>query len=91
MGHGLSATTLWSFKNDNQEPWRRVTRTRRAVPAFLATVDGNAPLRRGWRLLEIALTQRDQDGQVTVGGSAEAARLLFARVRMGSCSAARPA
>ncbi|WP_241720819.1 hypothetical protein [Streptomyces lydicus] len=77
MGHGLSATTLWSFKNDNQEPWLRVTRTRRAVPAFLATVDGNAPLRRGWRLLEIALTQQDQDGQVTVGGSAEAARLLF--------------
>ncbi|MGY5134289.1 hypothetical protein ACWGJW_18060 [Streptomyces nigrescens] len=77
MGHGLSATTLWSFKNDNQEPWLRVTRTRRAVPAFLSTVDGNAPLRRGWRLLEIALTQQDQDGQVTVDGPGEAARLLF--------------
>ncbi|WP_317452810.1 hypothetical protein [Streptomyces sp. CBMA29] len=76
-GPDLSATTLWSFKNDNQEPWLRVTRTRRAVPTFLAAVQGNAPLRRGWRLLETALTQRDKNGQVTVGGPAEAARLLF--------------
>ncbi|WP_333766493.1 hypothetical protein [Streptomyces sp. IBSBF 2435] len=77
VGSGLSATTLWSFKNDNQEPWLRVTRTRRAVPAFLATVDGNAPLRRGWRLLELALTQREKDGRLTVSGQGEAARLLF--------------
>lgn len=77
VGSGLWATTLWSFKNDNQEPWLRVTRTRRAVPAFLATVDGNAPLRRGWRLLELALTQREPDGRVAVGGQGEAARLLF--------------
>ncbi|MER5776870.1 hypothetical protein ABT144_21755 [Streptomyces sp. NPDC002039] len=77
VGSGRSATTLWSFKNDNQEPWLRVTRTRRAVPAFLAAVDGNAPLRRGWRLLEIALTQQDRKGQVSVSGPGEAARLLF--------------
>ncbi|MDT3396311.1 hypothetical protein RKE29_06600 [Streptomyces sp. B1866] len=77
VGRELSATTLWSFKNDNQEPWLRVTRTRRAVPVFLAAVDGNAPLRRGWRLMEIAFTQRDGDGRVTAAGPVEAARLLF--------------
>ncbi|MFF2021086.1 hypothetical protein ACFVW2_04650 [Streptomyces sp. NPDC058171] len=74
---GLSSATLWSFKNDNQEPWLRVTRTRRAVPRFLATVDGNRALHRGWRLLELALTQRDQGGQVSVDGAGEAARLVF--------------
>lgn len=73
----LSATTLWSFKNDNQEPWLRVTRTRRAVPRFLAIVDGNAPLRRAWRLLEVSLTRRDKDGNVLSSGPSEAARLLF--------------
>ncbi|WP_208615532.1 hypothetical protein [Streptomyces rubellomurinus] len=70
---GLCATTLWSFKNDNQEPWLRVTRTRRAVPVFLATVDGNAPLRRGWHLLCRALARPDA-GKSAEG---EAARLLF--------------
>ncbi|MEV7871141.1 hypothetical protein AB0P17_34730 [Streptomyces sp. NPDC088124] len=72
-----AAATLWSFKNDNQEPWLRVTRTRRAVPLFLATVEGNAELRRAWRLLELALTRRDKNGQVVASGPAEAARLLF--------------
>ncbi|MFJ5227818.1 hypothetical protein [Streptomyces sp. NPDC088400] len=72
-----AAATLWSFKNDNQEPWLRVTRTRRAVPAFLATVEGNAEPRRAWRLLELALTRRDKDGQLVTSGPAEAARLLF--------------
>jgi CRISPR-associated protein Cst1 len=74
---GLSATTLWTFKNDNQEPWLRVTRTRRAVSLFLVTVDGNAPLRRGWHLLCRALTRRDARGQVTADGTGEAARSLF--------------
>ncbi|MEU6241589.1 hypothetical protein [Streptomyces sp. NPDC047024] len=73
----LAATTLWSFKNDNQEPWLRVTRARRAVPRFLAVVEGNAPLRRAWRLLELWLTRRDKAGKVTSAGSAQAARLLF--------------
>ncbi|WP_256104349.1 hypothetical protein [Streptomyces sp. ODS05-4] len=73
----LSASTLWTFKNDNQEPWLRVTSTRRAVPRFLAIVEGNAPLRRAWRLLEIWLTRRDKSGQVTGSGAGQAARLLF--------------
>ncbi|MFE5853419.1 hypothetical protein ACFQ61_09385 [Streptomyces sp. NPDC056500] len=71
------ASTLWSFKNDNQEPLLRVTRTRRAVPLLLATIQGNADLRRGWRLLELALTRRDKNGEVIANGPAEAARLLF--------------
>ncbi|WP_369185720.1 hypothetical protein [Streptomyces sp. Y1] len=70
---GLCATTLWTFKNDNQEPWLRVTRTRRAVPVFLAIVDGNAPLRRGWHLL--CQTLAGPDGGRS--GAGEAARLLF--------------
>ncbi|MEU7649877.1 hypothetical protein [Streptomyces huasconensis] len=74
---GLCATTLWSFKNDNQEPWLRVTQTRRAVPKFLARVDANAGLRRGWHLLSSSLTRRDKTGKVTVSGPQEAARLLF--------------
>ncbi|MEV7926042.1 hypothetical protein [Kitasatospora sp. NPDC088779] len=74
---GLCATTLWTFKNDNQDPWLRVTRTRRAVPAFLATVDGNAPLRRGWHLLRRSLTRYDAQGRIVAGGAGEAARLLF--------------
>ncbi|MFI0897221.1 hypothetical protein [Streptomyces sp. NPDC020983] len=73
----LCATTLWAFKNDNQEPWLRVTRTRRAVSVFLATVDGNASLRRGWNVLRRALTRYDAEGGVTAGGAGEAARLLF--------------
>ncbi|WP_199844322.1 hypothetical protein [Streptomyces sp. RTd22] len=72
-----AAATLWSFKNDNQEPWLRVTRTRRAVPVFLATVEGNAELSRGWRLLELVLARHDKNGQLLASGAGEAARLLF--------------
>ncbi|WP_030611525.1 hypothetical protein [Streptomyces sclerotialus] len=73
----LCATTLWTFKNDNQEPWLRVTHTRRAVPVFLAKVDGNATLRRGWHLLAGALTRFDKKGKISASGAQEAARLLF--------------
>ncbi|MEU2222712.1 hypothetical protein [Streptomyces sp. NPDC018347] len=76
-GTDLCATTLWSFKNDNQEPWLRVTRTRRAVPVFMAQVNANAPLRRGWHLLARALSRHDAQGQLVVSGAQEAARLLF--------------
>ncbi|MEU3498436.1 hypothetical protein ABZ747_33705 [Kitasatospora cineracea] len=76
-GSGLCASTLWSFKNDNQEPWLRVTRTRRAVPVFLERVDGNAPLRRGWRLLCRSLDRYDPETGRVVGGQSAAARLLF--------------
>ncbi|MEV5985517.1 hypothetical protein AB0L85_10895 [Streptomyces sp. NPDC052051] len=76
-GTDLCATTLLSFKNDNQEPWLRVTRTRRAVGVFMARVDANAPLRRGWHLLARALTRHDTQGRVVASGAQEAARLVF--------------
>ncbi|MGW1839149.1 hypothetical protein [Streptomyces sp. NPDC002067] len=76
-GTDLCATALWTFKNDNQEPWLRVTRTRRAVSTFLVMVDGNAPLRRGWHVLRSALVRRNPQGQVVTSGASEAARLLF--------------
>ncbi|RAJ38325.1 CRISPR-associated protein Cst1 [Kitasatospora sp. SolWspMP-SS2h] len=76
-GGGLCASTLWSFKNDNQEPWLRVTRTRRAVPVFLERVDGNAPLRRGWRLLCRSLDRYNPDTGRITGGRGAAARLVF--------------
>ncbi|UNZ21341.1 hypothetical protein [Streptomyces sp. 891-h] len=71
------AATLWHFKNDNQEPWLRVTRTRRAASRFLALVQGNEPLRRAWKLLVRELTRFDGEGRRTTDGRAEAARLLF--------------
>ncbi|MDQ0773046.1 CRISPR-associated protein Cst1 [Streptomyces aurantiacus] len=74
---GLCATTLWTFKNNNENPWLRVTQTRRAVPVFLARVDANAALRRGWHLLARSLTRYDKAGKATASGVQEAARLLF--------------
>ncbi|KRV49528.1 hypothetical protein AQ490_19550 [Wenjunlia vitaminophila] len=74
----LPATAvLWSFKNDNQDPWLRVSRTRRATARFLSMVGARAPLRAGWSLLEQALTARDKDGQVVADGRQGAARSLF--------------
>ncbi|MFF7146366.1 hypothetical protein ACFZB5_35205 [Streptomyces nodosus] len=72
-----AAATLWTFKNDNQEPWLRVVRTRQSLARFLAVVDGNSEPRRGWRLLELSLTRRGRDGQLETSGPDEAARLLF--------------
>ncbi|MEU0805513.1 hypothetical protein [Streptomyces sp. NPDC005970] len=78
LGPGLPSTAvLWTFKNDNQEPWLRVTRTRRATSRFLAVVDGRAPVRAGWHLLEEALTVRDRVGTVVTNGREAVARLLF--------------
>ncbi|WP_062214674.1 hypothetical protein [Streptomyces sp. NBRC 109706] len=74
---GLASSTLWRFKNDNEEPWLRASFTRRAVPRFLALVQGNAPLREAWALLEEALVQRDRRGRVVASGAGEAARLVF--------------
>ncbi|SCK12573.1 hypothetical protein [Streptomyces sp. WMMB 322] len=78
LGAGLpAAATLWTFKNDNQEPWLRITRSRRTIPRFLARIEANAPLRRGWGLLVAAMTERDKQGKPLKDGRTEAARLLF--------------
>ncbi|GAB2606968.1 hypothetical protein GCM10027168_44790 [Streptomyces capparidis] len=72
-----SAAVLWSFRNDNQEPWLRVTHTRRGTARLLSVVDGQGPLRAGWHLLVKALTMRDKAGHIIRDGRHEVPRLLF--------------
>ncbi len=70
-------TTLWMFKNDNQEPWLRVTATRLAVVGFLRALPANNNANRGWQRLEHALTRRTADGTVVRSGRDAIARTLF--------------
>jgi CRISPR-associated protein Cst1 len=72
-----AGATLWMFKNDNQEPWLRVTATRGGIPLFLHRMLADPDSRRGWQALSAALTVRDKAGQVTASGAARAARTLF--------------
>jgi CRISPR-associated protein Cst1 len=72
-------TTMWLFKNDNQEAWLRVTATRGGVPEFLRRMLADPACRRGWGMLQAALTRRDKTGQVTESGVANAAKTLFDR------------
>jgi CRISPR-associated protein Cst1 len=71
------ATTLWMFKNDNQEPWLRVTATRLAVVGFLRALPTEPAAERGWRRLQHALTRRAADGTVGRNGRDVVARTLF--------------
>lgn len=64
---------LWSFKNDNQEPWLRVTATRLATGRFLGRVAADPETRRGWNRLRRALAHRDRESR----GYAAIARTLF--------------
>jgi CRISPR-associated protein Cst1 len=73
------SATLWAFKNDNQEPWLRVTATRGALTTFIVRMMADPGCSRGWRALQRALHRTDSAGQVTVSGAAAAARLLFDR------------
>ncbi|WP_250290719.1 hypothetical protein [Frankia sp. CiP1_Cm_nod1] len=70
-------TTLWMFKNDNQEPWLRVTATRLAVVGFLRALPADTSANRGWRQLQRALTRRAADGTVARDGRDAIARTLF--------------
>jgi CRISPR-associated protein Cst1 len=75
---GASAdATLWTFKNDNQEPWLRVSRTRGGVPAFVRRMFADPECRRGWHALVSVLASRDRDGRVTASGVPAAAKTLF--------------
>jgi CRISPR-associated protein Cst1 len=65
------------FKNDNREPWLRVTGTRGGVPAFLRRMYADPDCRGGWRALGSALTVRDKAGHVTASGADAAAKTLF--------------
>jgi len=73
------SATLWTFKNDNQEPWLRVTATRGGLTTFVVRMLADAECWRGWRALQHAMHKTDKAGAVAVSGAAAAARLLFDR------------
>ena len=64
---------LWSFKNDNQEPWLRVSATRQAVGRLLVRIESDPATRQGWHRLRRALAHPDKDP----GGYTAIARTLF--------------
>ncbi|MGH3165453.1 MAG: hypothetical protein ACRDN0_06110 [Trebonia sp.] len=70
-------STLWIFKNDNQDAWLRVTATRAGIPAFLSGLLADPDCRAGWGALVEVLTERDKDGQLRASGVSAAARTLF--------------
>ena len=76
-GRAAVGTTLWVFKNDNQDAWLRVTSTRGGIPAFIRAMFADPDCRAGWGALQGALTERDKDGGVKTSGVAAAARTLF--------------
>jgi len=69
--------TLWTFKNDNQEPWLRITATRSGVARFLALMLSDSDCRQGWWKLRKHLEWRDKSGRVIQDGATAAARTLF--------------
>lgn len=77
--HRPVGTTLWMFKNDNQDPWLRVTSTRVAVAGFLRHLQADPRAWEGWRHLSRALTRRDAQGVVVQRGADAAAKTLFDR------------
>ena len=74
-----AATSLWMFKNDNQEPWLRVSGTRTGVARFVHRLAADPDSAKGWRDLWRALERRNQQGRAAVDGATAAARLLFDR------------
>jgi len=75
--HVPLGVTLWMFKNDNQEPWLRVTETRQAVTIFLRRMHTEPAAQRGWKALIRLLTNRDAQGNVKESGHDQAAKTLF--------------
>jgi len=64
---------LWSFKNDNQEPWLRVSATRQAIGRLLVRIESDPATRQGWHRLRRVLAHPDKDP----GGYTAIARTLF--------------
>ncbi len=77
--HRSVGTTLWLFKNDNQDPWLRVTGTRLAIARFLRRMQADPQAREGWARLVRVLTRRDAKGAVVQRGADVAAKTLFDR------------
>lgn len=76
-GDSRAGSTLWAFKNGNQDAWLRVTATRGGIPAFLRRLFADPGARAGWGALVRVLTQRDKDGHVKASGIGMAAKTLF--------------
>ncbi len=72
-----AATTLWMFKNDNQDPWLRVTETRLAVVNFLQVLPSDRDANRGWKRLQRVSTRVSPEGTVTHHGRDVVAKMLF--------------
>lgn len=75
--HRLVGTTLWMFKNDNQDPWLRVTGTQVAISHFLRHLQADPLAWEGWKHLRRVLTRRDSKGVVVQHGADAAAKTLF--------------
>lgn len=76
-GRAAIGTTLWVFKNDNQDAWLRVTSTRGGIPTFIRAMFADPDCRAGWGALQAVLIERDKDGDIKASGVAAAARTLF--------------
>lgn len=76
-GDTATSATLWIFKNDNQEPWLRVSSIRTGVGRFLRMTTADPDTREGWRRLQRVMERRDSSGAVTLDGATAVARLLF--------------
>lgn len=74
-----AATTLWMFKNDNQEPWLRVSGTRMGVALFAQRLLADPDCAKGWRDLRRALEIEGKRSKQAVDGETAVARLLFDR------------
>jgi CRISPR-associated protein Cst1 len=69
--------TLWTFKNDNQEPWLKVQESRSRLAGFLNSLSRDQDAVQGWGTMCRLLTRRDRSGAVTELGVDRVARALF--------------
>ncbi len=69
--------TLWTFKNDNQEPWLTVQESRSRLAVFLNSLPKYPAAVHGWATLCRLLERRDRSGAVTEYGVDQVARTLF--------------
>lgn len=77
LGDAAISATLWVFKNDNQEPWLRVSGTRVGVARFLRLMAAEPDARAGWARLQRVMERHNSAGSVKVDGATAVARLLF--------------
>lgn len=68
---------LWTFKNDNQEPWLRVSAIRAGAVGFLHRMPADPDCAAGWSALKRALHRTGSSGEVVLDGATAAARTLF--------------